>query len=107
MRQTHLPPAVFEPTVPESKRSQTNALDRVAAGLGKQLITRKNITCLFYGTHDFNSNFSGSFHWNQAPRQGGEIGAAHPLGLSKMSKTNMLISQLKYAKHPTASMCYL
>ena len=98
-------PAGFEPTVPESKRSQINALDRAAAGIGKQLITRKNITCLFYGTHDFSSNFSGSFHWNQAPSQEGESAAAHPLGISKMSKTNMLISLLKYAQHPTASMC--
>jgi len=86
-----MPPAGFEPTVSESK----------------QLITRKNITCLFYGTLDFSSNFSGSFHWNQGPSQGGESGAVHPVGISKMSKINMLISSLKYAQHPTASMCYI
>ena len=94
-----MPPAGFEPTVLEGKRSQTNALDRAAAGVGKQLITRKNITCLFYGTVDLNSNFSGSFQWNRAPGQGGESGATHPQGISKMSKTNMLISLLKYALH--------
>jgi len=82
-----MPPAGFEPTVPESKRWQTHALDRAAAGISKQLITRKNITCLIYVTIDFIGNFSGSFRWNQAPSQGrGESGAVHPLGISKMSK---------------------
>jgi hypothetical protein len=103
-----MPPAGFRPTVPESKRSQTHALDRAAAGISKQLITCKNIAYLFYVTIDFNSNFSGSYHWNQAPsRGGGESGVVHPLGISKMSKTDMPISLLKYAQHPTASMCYL
>jgi hypothetical protein len=80
-----MPPAGFEPTVPESKRSHTHALDRAAAAISKQLLA-KNITCLIYVTIDFISNFSGSFHWNQASSQGRESGAVHQLGISKMSK---------------------
>jgi hypothetical protein len=68
-----MPPAGFEPTVPESKRSQTHALGRAAAGIGKQLITRKNITCLFNGTPDFSSSFSGSFRWNRPLARGVKV----------------------------------
>jgi hypothetical protein len=33
-RQTSMPPAEFEPTIPASERQQTHALDRAATGIG-------------------------------------------------------------------------
>ena len=33
-RQTSMPPAGFEPTIPASERPQTHALDRTATGIG-------------------------------------------------------------------------
>jgi hypothetical protein len=30
-----MPPAGFEPTIPESERTQTHALDRAATGIGQ------------------------------------------------------------------------
>jgi hypothetical protein len=47
-------------------------------------------------------------------RRGFQVGAMHPLqiwmhplGIYKISKTNILISPLKNVRHPTASSCYL
>jgi hypothetical protein len=37
-RQTSVPPAVFEPTVPASERPQTHVLERTATRIGKQYI---------------------------------------------------------------------
>jgi hypothetical protein len=36
-RQTSIPPSGFEPTIPESERLQTHALDRAATGIGRCL----------------------------------------------------------------------
>jgi hypothetical protein len=43
--QTSTPAAVFEPTIPGSERPQTNALERVASGIG------------FYTLHHTQPNF--------------------------------------------------
>jgi hypothetical protein len=40
-RQTYMPPAEFEPTVPANERPQTHALDRVATGTGHLLTVVK------------------------------------------------------------------
>ena len=37
IRQTSMPPAVFEPTVPANKRPQTHVLDRATSGIGWNL----------------------------------------------------------------------
>jgi hypothetical protein len=37
MRQTSMPLAGFEPTIPTSERPQTHAIDRAATGLGYEL----------------------------------------------------------------------
>ena len=37
-----MPPAGFEPIVPESERPQTHALDRAAAGIGVDSFTAGN-----------------------------------------------------------------
>jgi len=39
--------------------------------------------------------------------RGVQVGAVHPLGICKISKTNMLVSPLKNVRHPTASTCCL
>jgi hypothetical protein len=38
-RQTSMPPAGFEPTIPVSERPQTHALDRTATGIGSYSIS--------------------------------------------------------------------
>ena len=40
-RQTFMPPAGFEPTIPGSERPQTHALDRAATGIDKWLLQRQ------------------------------------------------------------------
>jgi hypothetical protein len=35
-RQTYMPPAGFEPTIPAGERSQTHILDRAATGIGTE-----------------------------------------------------------------------
>jgi hypothetical protein len=42
-RQTSMPSAGFEPTIPVSERPQTQALDRTATGIGTHLILPTNI----------------------------------------------------------------
>jgi hypothetical protein len=41
-RQTSIPPLGFEPTIPESERLQTYALDRAATGIGKPVFRNCN-----------------------------------------------------------------
>ena len=49
-RQTSIPPARFEPSIPKSKRPQTNSLDRTATGIGNYYI----ITCIIYSFFSHN-----------------------------------------------------
>jgi hypothetical protein len=39
--------------------------------------------------------------------RGLQVGAVHPLGIRKISKTNMLINPLENVRHPNASTCCL
>ena len=42
-RQTSMPPAEFEPTIPENERPQTHVLDRAATGIGNDRHTYKYV----------------------------------------------------------------
>jgi hypothetical protein len=46
-RQKSMPPAVFEPAIPASERSQTHALDRAAAGIGDFPVYRWQFSDLY------------------------------------------------------------
>ena len=47
-RQTSMPPAGFEPTIPVSERPQTHALDRAVTGIGRELLEGESIVGPLY-----------------------------------------------------------
>ena len=63
--QTSRPPAVFEPTIPASKRPQSHALDRVATGIG--CITRS--TTFIYTRESSLKTNSNTLESDRPPRR--------------------------------------
>jgi len=49
-RQTSMPPAAFEPTIPASERPQTYSLHRAAAGIGIPTTYKPESTRVTFGT---------------------------------------------------------
>jgi hypothetical protein len=47
-RQTSIPPAGFEPAIPESERPQTHALDRAATGIGYNTVNKHKDSAQIY-----------------------------------------------------------
>jgi hypothetical protein len=58
-RQTSMPPAAFEPTIPTSEQPQTHALDRAATGIGHVNLRWKKYLCnrLFLSTYRFHCHY--------------------------------------------------
>jgi hypothetical protein len=55
-RQTSMPPAGFEPTIPAGERPQTHALDRAVYMIGSYLMLNTNrLLCLLRGTFVFHT----------------------------------------------------
>jgi hypothetical protein len=60
-RQTSMPPAGYEPTIPERERPKTPALDRAAAGIGFAIFPLQTVI-IFYMFSAFSGLLSGRQH---------------------------------------------
>ena len=64
-RQTSMPPAGFEPTIPASERPQTQVLDRAATGIGRYMLyIIYSISPIYVGKYKTDKFHFQSLFWN-------------------------------------------